>query len=212
MRNGAVILGDLIHSGRHDAATVNRAMHSLQDSAASLAPLVGDTHFTRFRGDGWQLVTARPEMALRLALAMMARLESETGPATRVAIGIGQIDDLAGGALGAASGSAFLRSGQMLDGMPARRRLVLAGAPAAAAAWADALLQLIEFVTQGWSPYQAQAVSMALAPGWEVQADLAERLGVTRQAMQLRLKGAGYPALSAAVAAFEAFGWEAAHG
>lgn len=204
---GAVLLGDLVQSRRHEAAALDRAMAALQATAAELAPRAGESHFTRFRGDGWQLVTLRPEMALRLALAMMARLAADDGPLTRVAIGIGTIEDLAGGALGAASGTAFLRSGQGLDGMTNRRRLVLSGAPADSAGLLDGLLHLAEFVAEGWSSPQAEAVGLALAPGWEVQADLAARLGVSRQAMQARLKGAGWPPLATALAGFEAHDW-----
>lgn len=209
--NGAVILGDLVGSRRHDAAALDGAMADLSQAAQSLGSIVGAVHFTRFRGDGWQLVTPRPEMALRIALTLMARLTAKGDLLTRVAIGVGQIDNLAGGNLGAASGSAFLRSGQMLDQMKGGRRLVLAGAPAAATPLIDAQLQLLEFIVGRWSPAQAEAVALALSPGWDVLADLAARLGVTRQAVQLRLKGAGFSAITAALDAFEGFGWEGRH-
>ena len=100
----------------------------------------------------------------------------------------------------------------MLDQMSPRRRLVLAGAPSGASAWIDAQLQLIEHLAERWSAAQAQALVMALSPGWEVQADLAAKLGITRQAMQVRLKGSGYPAIASAIAAFENFDWSGAHG
>lgn len=210
--NGAVILGDLIGSRQHTAPQLDRAMQALAETADALGSLTGQSHFTRYRGDGWQLATGRPEMALRLAVALSARLIADGGPATRVAIGIGEIESLAGGELGAASGSAFLRSGQMLDQMSPRRRLVLAGAPAGAAPWIDAQLHLIEYIAERWSAAQAQALVLALSPGWDVQADLAAKLGVTRQAMQVRLKGAGYSAITSALTAFEGFDWTRPHG
>ena len=150
-------------------------------------------------------------MALRIAVILMARLAAAGGPLTRVAIGLGQIDSLAGGNLGAASGSAFLRSGQMLDQMNGRRRLVLAGAPQIAAGLIDAQLQLIEYVAERWSQPQAEALVLALSPGWDTLADLSARLGITRQAVQLRLKAGGFGAIQAAIQAFEAFGLESPH-
>jgi hypothetical protein len=205
---GAVLLGDLIRSSRKDPETVDATMRELVQAVGSLGKIAGENHFTRFRGDGWQLVTLRPEISLRIALAMIARLGSRSALSTRIAIGIGNIDDLAGGNLGAASGSAFLRSGQLLDQMSPKRRIVLAGAPSAAAPWVDGLLHLLEFIAERWSPPQAEAIEMALAPGWDVQADLAARLGITKQAIGSRLKGAGYPAVASALDAFEKFGWE----
>ncbi|WP_374398209.1 hypothetical protein [Tabrizicola sp.] len=204
---GAVLLGDLVRSRRFPAAETAAALDSLRNMAAELQPITGPAHFTRFRGDGWQLVTSRPEMALRLAIALIARLATTTGPGTRLVIGLGEIDDLAEGELGAASGSAFLRSGQALDDLSSRRRLGQLGAPAPVAPWLDGALHLIEFVSERWSPPQAEAVALALVPGWQTQADLADRLGITRQAIHARLAGAGFPALMSALAAFEGHSW-----
>jgi hypothetical protein len=204
---GAVLLGDLIDSRRFAAPAVDAAMDNLRTATDGLAPLTGPAHFTRFRGDGWQLVTARPEMALRLAIASLAALARTTGPRTRLVIGLGEIESLAEGDLGAASGSAFLRSGQALDELPSRRRLAALGAPSAVASWLDCTLYLIEYISDRWSAPQAEAVALAVAPGWETQGDLAERLGITRQAIHARLSGAGVPALTAALAAFEGQSW-----
>ena len=205
--DGAVLLGDIIASRRVGADVLDEAMGRLRRASKDLERLTGPSHFTRFRGDGWQLVTPRPEMALRIAVALMAALVRDGKVRTRAAIGLGQIESLAGGDLGSASGSAFLRSGQALDDMSPKRLLALEGAPAPAAVWLGGLLPLAEFVIDRWSPPQAEAVSMALEPGWTVQGQLADRLGISRQAMHTRLKGAGYPAIAAAIAAFETHDW-----
>ena len=206
---GAVLLGDLINSRQFAAQQTDASLDSLRTAAAVLAPITGQAHFTRFRGDGWQLVTYRPEMSLRLAIALLATLAATGGPGTRLVIGLGEIDTLAGGDLGAASGSAFLRSGQALDELSRKRRLAALGAPAAITPWLEATLHLIEFISDRWSPPQAEAVALAVAPGWETQGDLANSLGITRQAIQARLSGAGYPALASALSAFEGQTWSA---
>lgn len=207
---GAVLLGDLIDSRRSSAQAIDAALDSLRAASAGIAPITGPAHFTRFRGDGWQLVTTRPEMSLRIAISLLATLVAKAGPRTRLVIGLGEIDSLAGGDLGAASGSAFLRSGQALDEMSSKRHLAGLGAPAAIAPWFDATLHLIEFISDRWSPPQAEIVAMAVAPGWETQGDLADRLGISRQAVHSRLSGAGYPALASALTAFEGQSWSAA--
>jgi hypothetical protein len=204
---GAVLLGDLIHSRRAVASEIDTALDRLRAAAADLAPITGPAHFTRFRGDGWQLVTTRPEMALRIAMALLATLAARPGLRTRLVLGLGEIDTLAGGDLGAASGSAFLRSGQALDEMSSKRHLGGLGASASMAPWLDATLHLVEFISDRWSPPQAEIIAMAVAPGWETQGDLAERLGISRQAVHSRLSGAGYPALASALAAFEGQSW-----
>jgi hypothetical protein len=206
--SNAVLLGDLVGSTRLSPARLNQVMAALASAAEALGPVAGDTHFTRFRGDGWQLVTFRAETALRAALYLSARLKAEAKAETRIAIGLGTVDRLDGPDLGTASGTAFLRSGQALDTMPRGRRMLLAGAPAAAGIWIDALLTLLEQQIAGWSAPQAEAVALALEPGWSVQEDLADRLGITRQAMNARLKGAGFAAVEAALDAFEGFDWD----
>ncbi|MCU0906455.1 MAG: helix-turn-helix domain-containing protein [Rhodobacteraceae bacterium] len=207
MIDGAVLLGDLVGSRRHAADAIDRAMRALADTADRLAPVTGPARFTRFRGDGWQLVTSRPEMTLRIGLCLMARLVADGSPETRVAIGVGQIDRLPEGDLGAASGSAFLRSGQALDDMPARRRLRLEGLLPTDRGLLDGMLHLTETVAARWSPLQAEAVLLALVPGRARQVELAQSLGISPQAVNQRLLGAGLPAIETALAAFEALGW-----
>jgi len=64
--------------------------------------------------------------------------------------------------------------------------------------WHEALFELTAWTAGRWTPEQAEAVMLALAPGPEsprTQAEIAEVLGVTRQAVQSRLSGAGWDAI-----------------
>lgn len=64
-----------------------------------------------------------------------------------------------------------------------------------------------------WTPEQAEAVSLALDPRERhTQAEIAETLGVTRQAVQARLSGAGWDALAGAVTAVRKHDWSGQNG
>ena len=53
----AVLTGDIVQSRRHDGAAVDAAMECIGASAVLLSDMAdGDCRFTRFRGDGWQIV------------------------------------------------------------------------------------------------------------------------------------------------------------
>src|SRR5690606_13951285 len=91
--------------------------------------------------------------------------------------------------------------------MPRARRMMLAGAPQATRPWIDAILHLAEIQTDRWSSHQAEAVALALEPGWSVQSDLADRLKITRQALNTRLKGAGFAAFQTALETVEGSDW-----
>ena len=192
-------------------------MSGLAATAQLLAALTGqDTRFTRHRGDGWQILIARPELYLRATTLILARLkaDADTLP-TRIGIGIGRIDSQGTADLRDAGGPAFEYSGRALDGLTRDRTLTVlqgpqdplanlgrgAADPASADApgWSGAaILALLGCITDGWTAPQAEAVGLALQHDGETQGTIAAHLGITRQALNLRLTGAGYgPILSA---------------
>lgn len=71
--------GDIIGSTQMaPPADLERAFDALSACAETQAEWHGeDLHFTRQRGDGWQVRLARPELALRSALAFRAALRCE---------------------------------------------------------------------------------------------------------------------------------------
>lgn len=177
-------------------------MSALATAAAQISGWTGQsTRFTRFRGDGWQMLLVHPALALRAALLIAARLRmADTGLATRLAIGLGQVDSLGRADLSDASGTALTLSGRALDHMPRSQRWVMAGD---LPAWQPALLTLAEWHASRWSREQAEAVAALLPPDTPTQATVAAALGITRQALQARLSGAGLAAWRPALAAYE---------
>lgn len=209
----AVLTGDLIASTAATATAVDRAMQALSQAARTLGDWAGhDTRFTRFRGDGWQLYLAKPGLILRATLFLTAYLRAaEVGLATRISIAIAPNNRLGDSGLSGASGLAFEKSGHGLDLMKRSESIafddadtLLFGAPMTPLGpWQGAVLALAHWQASRWTREQATAMALALDPTNPTQDQIAQTLGITRQAVQARLKGAGLAALQSALFAFE---------
>jgi hypothetical protein len=185
----AVLTGDLVGSAELGPGGVDAAMDRLSATAcdASWAGLSGP--FTRFRGDGWQLLLERADLAPRLALSLQAALRaSGRGPETRIGIGLGAVTQEGSRDLSDADGPAFRRAGAALDGMKRGRRLALSPEEAPSS-WAAAL-PLLDAVAQRWTGAQATALLPLLAPDPPMQKDVAERLAIRPQSLSDRLAAA----------------------
>lgn len=214
----AVLTGDLVASQKHDAAEIEAAMGRIAATARNLSDIVdADTRFTRFRGDGWQIVLGRAGLALRAALLIVADLKAGGHLVeTRISVGAGPWTSLGTRDLADASGYAFSVSGTRLDQMPRHRRLFINGGRDTALhgvadmEWQAAIFDMAEWIASRWSRPQAEAMAMALRFDWQTQDELAQRLGITRQAMHARLTGAGFQAMENAIAAIEHYEWDPA--
>ena len=198
--HAAVLTGDLVSSRDSASEEVTRAMTVLQTTAQDIGQ---DAHlpatFERHRGDGWQIFLPKAAPALRAALRVIAALTAaETGLTTRISIGLGdaQVD----GPLASASGTAFVTAGDGLDAMDRGTRLSLSGT---SDTLLPAMVGLLDWQSQRWTPAQAEALFEALRAQNPTQAEIADKLGVKRQAIQQRLAATGLPALRAALDAFE---------
>jgi hypothetical protein len=210
-----VLTGDLVASAGSTPESVDEALRALETAADHVRLWSGhDTHFTRFRGDGWQLYLDAPGLSLAAVLSLFAMLRTRrTGLETRIAVGFGTINLLGTGdqGLADASGEAFNLSGRALDDMPRHKRIALAGPTVRG--WHVALFDLAVWIAGRWTPEQAEAVSLALEPReHRTQAEIADILGVTRQAVQARLSGAGWDALAGAVSAVREHDWSRENG
>jgi hypothetical protein len=200
----AILTGDLVGSTEKPVGTLEHAMQALAEAARGVSVWAGaDTRFTRYRGDGWQMHVAIPGLALRAALFVFARLRaSDAGLATRAAIGIGRIEGVGSEDLGDAHGSAFETSGHALDRMPRTRRLTIDGE--GVTALHRIIVDLLDERTARWSREQAEAMALHLAPDNPTLTDIAPRLGISPQAVNYRLAGAGGTAIRHALRDWEA--------
>ena len=186
----AVLTGDLIKSRQATPAAVDAAFAVLRAAAIDLGRAWDiDLRFTRYRGDGWQIVMP-PALVLDTLLYFVARLRAGAPDIeTRISAGIGPIDSVGTKDLSDANGAAFFLSGIQLDGMSRKRKFAIAGYGISAPQ--IAIIDLAEFIASSWTSAQAEAVALSLQGHTPTHDDIASDLGITRQAVQSRLAGAG---------------------
>ena len=203
-QNVAILTGDLIGSTKVAREDVERSFVVLAGLAQDIAGWAGaDTRMTRFRGDGWQMLIANPDLALRAAIILLARMRAPNSPlATRIAIGIGPISSVGTKDLSDASGEAFTQSGHALDGMAAK-------------AWTLSIsgqylthlqvgfVNLVEAILRRWTPEQAEALSIYLQPDQPILEDIAKQLGISIQAASYRIRGGAGNDLRSALTLWE---------
>lgn len=197
----SVLTGDLIASTR-DPDAAESAIRALMSAAEPAL------RFTRFRGDGWQVLLPSAGDALRAALHLSASLTAAgTGVSTRIAIGIGAVTRDGTRDLSDAAGPAFERSGRALDALgrgTARQSWTIAGGRHLPD-WCAALVPLAERQASQWTKGQAEVAAEWLGSPQATQEDRADRLGLSRQAWKSRFDGSGLAAWTAALHAWQ--GW-----
>lgn len=196
----AVLTGDLISSRKASRDDISAAMNALSDAAKDFGNAwTLNLRFTRFRGDGWQAFVEEPRLVLDAILYLFCRLrEADTPLDTRISAGIATVDSIGTDDLSDATGDAFFISGDHLE--QARKRHFLLGGPSIGI-WQNAAILLVDQIAFGWTSAQAQAVAMDILQD-RTQEEIARQLGVSRQAIQQRLAGAGYSAVSETLNAF----------
>ncbi|MEO1639287.1 MAG: hypothetical protein AAFU41_08575 [Pseudomonadota bacterium] len=198
----AALTGDLVKSRQADEATVTQAFTALQNAVIDFGKArKRQLRFARFRWDGWQVVVPAGD-TLSAILFILARLRATVPElATRIAVGVGEVRIPSTNDLSEASGPALFTSGKLIEAISPKRRLTIAGDGIGQAE--VAIMDLIEFMTSGWTPTQAEAVACALVANPRTHESIANELGITRQAVQSRLAGAGFAYLENAIYAFE---------
>ena len=200
----AVLTGDLISSRDHSAAQVDAALNCLREASERIPRHHPDfsPRFTRHRGDGWQMICL-PRHALTACLVLMAALRAaDIGLKTRVAVGVGPMPPLSTEDLSAAHGRAFEISGDLLDKLSRQRgpeTIMIDGD--GNYLWQKGIFSLTDWIVQGWTAQQAEAVLLALTDIL-TNAERARSLGISRQAFEARLKGSGLDSMERARSAF----------
>lgn len=203
MEQISVITGDVVGSSDAPPEALEGTMAVIAQAAAELAywPLP-PPRFTRFRGDGWQVVVAAPESGLRAALFLTARLRATPeAMASRMSIGIGPVETLGTRDLSDAHGAAFELSGRGLDAMSRLRLLSVEGK--GLTALHSVVVDLLEQHCRKWTRDQAEAAALALHPGAPTLQDMAPLLGISPQAVNYRLSGGAVQAIRRALTQWE---------
>lgn len=189
----AVLTGDLVGSSKASPEDIERAMQCI---ANCFQP---HNLFTRFRGDGWQAYISDGGKGLWAMLRVSAKLRAVGGLDSRISLGLG--DATVGGDLASAFGEAFIASGHALSGMPKKARFAIGGQKVTPIL--RALIDMIDDRMRTWSREQTEAAALAMdSVPMPTQQDIADRLGITRQAVASRISSAGFTSIDSALRAF----------
>lgn len=213
----AVLTGDLVGSTEAGRQAIEIAFARLEQTASSIG---SETRFTRYRGDGWQIFLEDPGDGLWAMLYIHACLRAAQGLESRMALGIGDAYGLGDTSLTVAGGTAFLTSGRRLDEMESAHRIAMAtqvfrkDGKERTDKLHLRLIAMLDDRLRDWSSQQAEVMALELAPGGApTQKEMAEHLGITRQAVAARLRAAGGEQVCAAARDFwQVYHEESSHG
>ncbi|WP_138934129.1 MarR family transcriptional regulator [Roseovarius arcticus] len=202
----AVLTGDIVASSSIEADALDALLQHIERVSLEAAAWTGHgpnimTGFARRGGDGWQMAINRPDLALRLSLYIRAQLRLlDPQYATRIAAaaGDGEVPEQPMTDLNSAHGAAFTASGRLLEKLDGHTLMAHADGGAI-----DAAFRLADYISQNWTQAQARSLCLMLPPGAGPRRVAAETLGISRQAVDQALNGAGYPALIDALEAIE---------
>lgn len=201
----AVFTGDLVGSSNLTNDQIETAISALAKSAEKAAEWHGDSlQFSRHRGDGWQVILAEPKYALRTALYFRASLKALGAEFdTYIGIATGQVAAHNNSDLNVRNEGVFIFSGRALESTknakdyPLKMLKNASGADAASTILAD-------YIVEGWTPTQAEAVSMMLKELSEPSfTEVAKLLGKSRQTVTKSLIASGYPSICLALKLLE---------
>lgn len=202
----AVLTGDIIKS-----RSLIDSLNKVQDLLKSIPEMFNERYegcvepyMSIFRGDSWQLLLHKKELAIRLALFIKTVLAAEHNVRTRISIGIGSVDRIDAANISQSSGAAFELSGKGLDELEKHQELHLVAE--------DHDLQyqirLLDCVIKKVTPRQALALKFALLG--LTQEKIAEQIDlqspnkkVTQQAVAKLLKNCCWKIISEYLDYFE---------
>lgn len=193
----AVLTGDIVDSSDIPVEKRKILPAKLRDIFRDITEnfsIAVERQFQIYRGDSFQGVLSKPELALTISIFLKARLKAvelkkATGLRTRIAIGIGTLDFLPlKGTEG--DGEAFRKSGNILDYMKKKKRELEVWTPSEEVNKEfDTELGFLDFLIERWSKAQSKAIVERIKGA--TQKKIAKELGVSQPAIHERLKAAG---------------------
>ncbi|MBL4806108.1 MAG: hypothetical protein JKY31_02335 [Rhodobacteraceae bacterium] len=193
----AILTGDIVKSTKLSQTERETLFSALKTTADVVADWQGtSTLFTRFSGDGWQCMLTNPALALRVCLLFRSHIRqlSKTFD-TRIFVGIGAVENLSDDGLGASDGRALRLSGRGLTGLRPAQYF--------GASENNAVFVLADEISRHWTQKQAEVFTLGLQPNAPSQEAIAEKLGVSQQAIAKRLRAGGEAALLSACVEME---------
>lgn len=198
----AVLTGDIVRSSMLSQEQLSFVMNELNRATLKIATWSNgcEANFARRGGDAWQVTLNKKQYSFRAALFVQACIRRMDDWATRIAIaeGAGAFPDPQRPDPNSGFGEAFTESGRLLNSLPKHRLMNHSESGSKAAA-----VILADHISQGWTQAQARALFEVIPPKSGTRSEAAERLGISRQAVDQAVHAAGWPALEAALTAWE---------
>jgi hypothetical protein len=210
----AVLTGDIIHSSRLTPTQLEAVRSSLIGSVDKVRRwkrglVKGKPEF--FRGDAWQLLLADPAMALRVGVFLRASLLARGLADSRVAIGLGEVEEISHERVSLSTGQAFVISGKALDRMTRYSNMTIEIPKTVGpfSAWLPVAGHLCDSLIGQWTTRQAELVRAAVNPKEPGSEKIGQSLkpAVSKQAVAKGLSGANWYVIKEAVHLFEETSW-----
>jgi hypothetical protein len=210
----AVLTGDIIHSSRLTPTQLEAVRSSLIGSVDKVRRwkrglVKGKPEF--FRGDAWQLLLADPAMALRVGVFLRASLLARGLADSRVAIGLGEVEEISHERVSLSTGQAFVISGKALDRMTRYSNMTIEIPKTVGpfSAWLPVAGHLCDSLIGQWTTRQAELVRAAVNPKEPGSEKIGQSLkpAVSKQAVAKGLSGANWYVIKEAVHLFEETLW-----
>jgi hypothetical protein len=201
-----VLTGDLVGSSKLSPAALDEVRDFLQGVPGQFNAVFSKSirkGVDIVRGDGWQLLMLKPQLAIRAALYVRFSLKARFETDSRVAIGIGGVSVLHRSSLAKSSGAAFHLSGSGLDHLSSDLRMTFAmdGAESRLAAAELLLIRWLDRLTLAAT--QVQSASLAGSLLKMTQSELARAEKVAQPTIHRKLHVSGWQDIEAIVAYWE---------
>jgi hypothetical protein len=188
----AVITGDIIKSSRlslEKHKQLIRVMHSCSREISVVFPKALKYEPEFFRGDSWQMLLQKPELALNIALFYRAFLKAKMQMDSidaRMAVSVGTVDFIESSF---GIGDAYKISGKALD-KKGKRKLKFVSDILANSEILDLLIQNTDFISSKWTSRQSKIILLALQN--KNQKEIAGKLKITQQAVSQHMDSMGW--------------------
>jgi hypothetical protein len=211
-----VITGDVVGSSKLDPIQREALFQVMKQGSDALQQWLGKKTMPLavdiYGGDTWQILLKNPGKSLAAGLFYRAHLRAANPKRdTRFVVAVGPIDFVPGKNVSEGDGEAFRLSGQFLATELRKRRMGFDAHDKSARARWDLAFELIDSLVTNWSDKQALAMTGALRGLKQEETGKLWDPPVDQPTVNRRLKLAGEPAISRAIAEFEEF-WAAYDG
>ncbi len=199
----SVITGDIVKSSRlslDQHKQLIKVMRSCSKEVYKVFPDALRYEPELFRGDSWQLLIKKPELALSIALFYRAYLKAKmqlNSIDSRMAISIGTVDFVES-SFGV--GDAYKISGKALD-KKGKRKMKFVSDIILNADVLDLIIQNSDFISSRWTSKQCKIVLLALQN--MDQKAIASKLRITQSAVSQQMDAAGWIVVADNLAYFQ---------